>query len=108
MNPSQIQTSFIEEIEFVYEVGITPKINLDQFIASHSLKRYDIGFSSENIDAEVTSFIQHFSELQVIEDSIQEGDLILLKVKEVEDQKAGAEAWNQNSQSIWMKTFMRI
>ncbi|MFN8331691.1 MAG: trigger factor [Saprospiraceae bacterium] len=93
MNEPLADTDLLrEEIEFVYEVGITPKINLDQFIASHSLKRYDIGFSSENIDAEVTSFIQHFSELQVIEDSIQEGDLILLKVKEVEDQKAGAEA----------------
>lgn len=76
-----------EEIEFSYEVGITPELDLKSFMNDSKLTQYIIQPTEANIDEEVKSFLAHFSEFKEGETDIQENDLVLLSVEELENGK---------------------
>ncbi|MEO6191116.1 MAG: trigger factor, partial [Saprospiraceae bacterium] len=74
-----------DQFEFIYEVGITPHLDIQSFINHCKLIKYKLNFSSSIIDAELDAFLKHYNDLKDVEEEIISNDLVVLKIKELEN-----------------------
>ncbi len=83
--PMNLDSLNKEEIEFTYEVGIAPQVDLEQFISENTLTQYVVKISDQNANEEFDAFIRHFSELKEVDSAIESGDMIKMKILELEN-----------------------
>ncbi|NOT37901.1 MAG: hypothetical protein HOP11_11035 [Saprospiraceae bacterium] len=72
-----------DEMEFSFNVGIAPELDLNKFIDEVRLPSYKIVTTEKDIDAELVAFMNHFSTYNNILTEIQSGDMVKLKVNEL-------------------------
>lgn len=72
----------IKDVEYKWEIGAKPEVEVKGLDDSKSYEYYDIVFSDEEIDEQLTNMRKRMGERIVDEEQILKGDMIKFKAKE--------------------------
>ena len=83
----------MSEMEFNFDLGISPKIELKGLDSSSAFELYKVNVSDARIDEEIESGRKRGGQLAPIEDEMQAEDTIRLNVEELENGALKTDGW---------------
>ncbi len=71
------------DVEFLYEIGLAPVVNLELINNSVSTKKYEVIIDETLLDREIEAMRKRYGQRSTVTDLIVEGDLIKVDVSEI-------------------------
>ncbi|MGB4969192.1 MAG: trigger factor [Saprospiraceae bacterium] len=91
--PLEANQEIVDDLEFKFEIGISPKPEIAKIIEGFSLIRFNVKIPDDRIDEEVKHLQDKLGESAETEDSIIAEDFIELEAQELENGQVKLEGW---------------
>lgn len=73
----------LDQTEFVFEVGIAPKVDLQKHLGQLTVQRHKVNITESRIEEEVNYILERFAENAEVSEPVSETDLVELEAQEL-------------------------